>query len=152
MKVKGHNGSIEFDGQFVTITREGFLARMAHGKGEKRIAVRSISAVQLKPPNALVNGFIQFTLSGGSEKNAMKGNRTMAAGQDENSVLITKQQLPEFEALRAEIEQAMVSGGQPAAAVPDLADQLAKLAQLRDQGILSEAEFEAKKADILGRM
>ncbi len=32
----------------------------------------------------------------------------------------------------------------------DLADQLAKLAALRDQGILSEAEFAASKARLLG--
>lgn len=43
---------------------------------------------------------------------------------------------------------------QPAAApaAPDLADQLSKLASLRDQGILTEDEFAAKKADILSRM
>lgn len=31
-------------------------------------------------------------------------------------------------------------------------EQIAQLAQLRDQGILSPAEFEAKKADLLARM
>ena len=41
---------------------------------------------------------------------------------------------------------------QPAAQGGDAADQLQKLAALRDQGILSPQEFEAKKADILNRM
>lgn len=36
------------------------------------------------------------------------------------------------------------------AAAPDLATQLTQLAQLRDQGILTEDEFAAKKAQILG--
>lgn len=40
----------------------------------------------------------------------------------------------------------------PAAAAPDLAEQLHKLAGLRDAGILSQEEFDAKKADILSRM
>jgi two-component system phosphate regulon response regulator OmpR len=40
----------------------------------------------------------------------------------------------------------------PAAAVPGLADQINQLAMLRDQGHLTEAEFQAKKAELLGRM
>jgi hypothetical protein len=39
----------------------------------------------------------------------------------------------------------------PAApAEPDYAEELAKLAQLKNQGIISEEEFEAKKKQILG--
>lgn len=41
-------------------------------------------------------------------------------------------------------------GGRPAA--PSLPGQIAELAALRDSGVLSEAEFQAKKADLLGRM
>ena len=36
------------------------------------------------------------------------------------------------------------------AAEPDLTTQLTQLAQLRDQGILTEEEFAAKKAQLLG--
>ena len=35
---------------------------------------------------------------------------------------------------------------------PDIADQIEKLAQLRDKGILTEEEFQAKKTDLLSRM
>ena len=35
-------------------------------------------------------------------------------------------------------------------AAPDYATELAQLAQLKDQGILTEEEFEAKKKQILG--
>ena len=38
----------------------------------------------------------------------------------------------------------------PAPAAPDMATQLTELAKLRDQGILTEDEFSAKKAQILG--
>lgn len=42
----------------------------------------------------------------------------------------------------------------PAAAAPaaehDYADELAKLAQLRDQGVITAEDFEAKKKQILG--
>jgi hypothetical protein len=35
---------------------------------------------------------------------------------------------------------------------PDIPDQIRKLGELRDAGMLSEEEFEAKKADLLSRM
>ena len=38
----------------------------------------------------------------------------------------------------------------PAAEPVDLADQLKKLAELRDQGILTDDEFAAQKAKLLG--
>ena len=38
----------------------------------------------------------------------------------------------------------------PAPAAPDMSDELTKLAQLHEQGILTDEEFAAKKAQILG--
>jgi Short C-terminal domain len=38
----------------------------------------------------------------------------------------------------------------PAASEPDYVNELERLAQLRDQGILTDEEFEAKKKQILG--
>lgn len=38
----------------------------------------------------------------------------------------------------------------PAAAEPDYTAELAKLAQLRDQGVITAEDFEAKKKQILG--
>ena len=40
----------------------------------------------------------------------------------------------------------------PAAPEPTVADQIAALHQLHEQGALTDAEFEAKKAELLGRM
>lgn len=40
----------------------------------------------------------------------------------------------------------------PAAPAPDVADQIAKLMTLRDQGAITTEEFEAKKAELLDRM
>lgn len=37
-------------------------------------------------------------------------------------------------------------------ASPDVADQIRKLAELRDTGVLTADEFEAKKAQLLARM
>jgi uncharacterized membrane protein YdbT with pleckstrin-like domain len=40
----------------------------------------------------------------------------------------------------------------PAAPAPDITEQIEKLAGLRDRGVISAAEFEAKKAQLLERM
>lgn len=47
-------------------------------------------------------------------------------------------------------EAAPAEAPAPAAAAPDPVEQLTKLAALRDSGALTEAEFEAEKAKLLG--
>lgn len=56
------------------------------------------------------------------------------------------------------VKKAMGSARTPAAAAPssaaqpDVMDQLRKLGELRDAGVLTTEEFDAKKADLLARM
>ena len=50
----------------------------------------------------------------------------------------------------AEEQQAAAAAPVPEAAPPEYMEELEQLAQLRDQGILSPEEFEAKKKQILG--
>jgi hypothetical protein len=148
VEAKGVNGSVSFDGQFVTISRSGLMARATVGKGEKRIPISSVTAVQWKPPSKMVRGFIQFSVLGGNERRSGFGKQTMDAAKDENSVVVGWTQVAEFEELRAEVEAAV---GRPSLApsAPSAADELKKLAELRDAGVLSDAEFEAEKAKLL---
>src|SRR3954452_4241828 len=77
------------------------------------------------------------------------------AVKDENSVLFDKKSLTEFEALREYVERRIAEAHAPALAPAgelDVAEQIRKLASLRDEGLLSSEEFEAKKADLLSRM
>jgi len=154
MKVKGRGGEIEFDGHFITIRHTGALGRMSVGKGDKRIPITSITAVQIKPAGAMVNGYIQFTLPGGNEKKAGFGKQTMDAAGDENSVIFTKNQEQDFLALRDAIEKAMISRSGPqvivaAAAGPSKLDQLKQIGELRDAGVLTPEEFEIEKTKIM---
>lgn len=151
IEAKGHNGQVTFDGATVTISRKGGLARLTVGKGSKAIPVQHITAVQMKQATSLVNGFIQFSIPGGNERRSGFGTQTAGAVADENSVLFRKSQMADFERLRDAVQD-RISGGQapsPAARV-DVADQLTKLAALRDSGVLSDAEFDAEKAKLLG--
>lgn len=152
IEAKGHTGAVSFDGQHVTIIRKGFLARASVGKGEKRLHVGQIAAVQWKPAGPLVNGFIQFTVPGGNERRSAFGSQTSSAAHDENSVVFTRKQMPDFERLRAAIDEAISRQHAPqdGAGYGSVADELAKLASLRDGGVITAADFEVVKAKLLG--
>ncbi|MFE9432352.1 DUF4429 domain-containing protein [Streptomyces sp. NPDC006640] len=153
IEVSGQGGQIQFDGQYVTITRKGFLARATIGKGEKRLHISQIAAVQWKAAGPMVNGFIQFTMPGGNERRSAFGSQTANAAKDENSVVFTKKQQPDFEKLRAALDAAIAAQHAPQAAAAggsSVADELVKLNALREQGILSDAEFAEQKARLLG--
>ena len=154
MEIKGHTETVLFDRDFISIERKGFLARASVGKGSKRIPLASVTAVQWKPAGATVNGFIQFTLSGGNERRSRFGSQTTDAASDENSVVFTKKQMGDFEELRAAVESAIVErsragsgGGQV-----DVVEQLEKLARLRDAGVVTSGEFDEKKAALLAKI
>jgi len=155
---KGHNGTVTFDGKFLTIERKGFLARTSVGKGTKRIPLASITAVQWKPAGSVVNGFIQFSLGGGTEARSRFGFQTTSAVQDENSVIFIKKQMPEFERLRSRVEQALAQQHRPAVTdpaqrdAPDVLAQIEQLGKLRDAGVLTNEEFESKKTELLKRL
>jgi hypothetical protein len=150
---KGQSGQVHFDGQFVTITRKGFIARATVGKGEKQFHISRLVAVQMKPAG-LVVGFIQFTLPGGNERRSRFGRQSIDAGNDENSVTFNHWQQSRFTELRDALQKAMAGvhavPAPVAPAAPDLLDQLRRLGDLRDAGVLSMAEFEQQKARILG--
>jgi hypothetical protein len=154
IEAKGHSGTVTFDGQSVIITRESFLARATVGKGRKSIPLDSITAVQWKAAGALVNGYIQFTIPGGNEGRSRMGSATIDAGRDENAVVFTRKQMPDFEALRTAVEQAIATRGNAAAAPVQLsaADRIQQLAGLRDQGLITEAEYETKRGELLAAL
>lgn len=157
IEVKGHTGQVTFDGIFVTILRKGFRARSVVGKGEKKIPLASITATQWKPAGAVVNGFIQFTIAGGVERRSSFGKQTTDAGSDENSVVFTRKQMPAFEKLREAIDGAIMERHlsvaalhYPPPAAASQADELGKMAALHQSGVLSDDEFAAAKARLLG--
>ncbi len=97
MKCKGVNGTIIFDGTWVTIDRsKGFMARSTVGKGEKRIALTQITSVRWKQPSHMVRGYISFSLPGGVETRSRFGSQTFDAAKDENAVIVAHSQADEF--------------------------------------------------------
>ena len=130
----------------ITLSRHGFLNAVNIGQtGVKDIYLTSITGIQVKKPGWTV-GYIQF-LSQGTGDN--KGGVTGAV-QDENSVVFGgKKNYKIAQEMKAKIEelrhQPLTVAGPPLST----ADEIAKLASLRDQGLLSDKEFEEEKKVLL---
>lgn len=102
MEAKGLNGSLILGKGFIEIVRKGFMAFATQGlKGNKKIAIKQISAVQFKPAGAFTNGYMQFSFIGGKEN---KGGIFMAT-QDENTIMFKKKQQLAFEKIKEELEK-----------------------------------------------
>ena len=150
-RVVGIQGVLEVYENKVEIMPKRCLAFLSFGfKGAKSIPFSSITAIELKKAGMMTNGYIQFTLPGGNES---RGG-VFAATKDENSFMFkggaNNKRVVEIKGF---IEERMGPSRQlaaPATVSPSsAADEIAKLAKLRDQGILSEEEFASAKAKLL---
>jgi hypothetical protein len=144
---KGYSGTIILTDTGVIIKRgaKGFLLGGGMLRGDKTIPYSSIVAVQLKKAG-MTAGYLQLTLQGGSE--AKSG--LMQSTTDENTVNFHSRKNKDFIEAKQRIEEKISQvSGQPQQASSD-ADELEKLASLKEKGIITQAEFEAKKKQILG--
>jgi hypothetical protein len=148
----GIGGQVHLDGTWLTIGRKGGMAKMTGGSGDKRIPIANVTAVDIKEPGA-VNGYITFSILGGSSV----PRSINEAQKDQNSVVFTRNHTAQFLAMKQLVEEAILDNATRAAqpvvqAAPlDVADQLAKMAALRDQGVITEEEFAAHKAKLLSQ-
>ncbi|WP_062207904.1 DUF4429 domain-containing protein [Streptomyces sp. NBRC 109706] len=165
IRAEGSNGTLSFDGHTVTIERSGFRAKWLVGGGDKSIPIDMVAAVEWKDAGFVV-GYIKLSIGGGSERRRKSG-KAMDPAYDENTVTFKRGMQPAFEAIRDVMRQAVEARvaspptppllpppavAEPAApgGVPSIADELAKLAGLRDQGVITQQEFDQAKARLLG--
>lgn len=153
--VSGVNGQITLSNNRITIARRGAMGFLTQGfKGDKEILISQISSIQYKQASKFTRGFIQFAFTGGQESKGGLFNSV----QDENSVLFDQKQQPAFDELKRRIDEIRDSANSSVATptlttVPSPAfglDELERLASFRERGIITDAEFEAKKKEMLG--
>lgn len=146
-------GYVAFDGHFVTIQHIG-IQRGVIGKGNKRFPITGITNIHMKPAGWVMSGYLQITAGGTNETKSKFGKQTWDASSDENTVVFGLDNEQGFLAVRDAIEAAQrnLHTPKPAAVQEDVMGQLAKLGGLRDAGILTDAEFDAKKAELLDRI
>jgi hypothetical protein len=143
-RAEGIHGALELHPTKVVLRRQGLAARIAHGiRGDTEIQLQSIGSIQWRAAGRLVNGSIRFSFAGA--RPSSEDLRDLAS--DENALLFTRQQQPAVEAIKAEIERRIARA---AGASGSVADELEKLAGLRDRGVLTEQELQARKRQLLG--
>ena len=144
MLARGIGADVELLGSHVRIIRHKGLGNLIlHGmKGDKEIAISAITSVQFRPAGTMTRGYIQFGFMGGQEA---KGGIFQAAS-DENTVMFDKNREDEFIAVKDELERLRAGSQETSSA----ADEITKFADLRDKGIITASEVEAKKQQLLG--
>lgn len=104
MDVKGVQGSIGFDGEWITITKRA----AGQQPREFRLRAADITGTRLKPATRLFHGYIQFLLPGSAPASESKG--ILAAGRpahaDPHSLSIPRRSNQAAADLVAAVEQA----------------------------------------------
>jgi Short C-terminal domain len=91
-------------------------------------------------------------MPGGGELRSQFGRQTFDVASDENSIVFRKKDAAAFRAFKEAVEAAIAQSGAPASQAADPMDQLRRLGELRDAGLITPQELEAKKSELLFRM
>lgn len=148
---KGNNGIVLFDNETLTISRKGFSGVQGNS-GDTYIPLKSLVYIKLQKPYAATNGFIQFVTSGSPEI-----TDTLKAVQNSSCVIVTAEQYEKFVAFKEIVEEHMSylsdsDVDEDVGPQSDILETIEKLSELKDKGILSEEEFQAKKKDLLNKL
>ena len=151
---KGESFLVATD-QRALIVKVGIATGKLFGRQVNAYPYQQLTAVDLQ--TGVFDGYVQLGTGGAQTYNIRSRMEQM---QTANSVAFNKREEGQFRALVALLRQkiqetqsgALTARVTPTGAAPTIPDQIAQLAALRDQGILSADEFERKKADLLSRM
>ena len=149
MKVVQNKDELELRDDTVIIRKRGLSNAMASGmNGDREINVRDISAIQLKLGGTFSPGFIQFSYPGSKP---FRGG-LIEATQDPDAFIFNKTANQEMVSFKEAVDRAtrQARSEPPKGSLGSVADELAKLADLRSQGVLTDKEFDQAKARLLG--
>ncbi len=133
-----------FDTKVAITSKRTASAILVRGlRGTKSIPYTSITAVQLRKADP-INGYIQFSILGGAESNG----GVIAAISDENTCFFLERNNTLAAQIRDYVETKILKQV-PVVATTNIADQIAELAKLNKQGILSDVEFVTAKKQML---
>jgi hypothetical protein len=139
---------IELAGDKIIIRRRGLANALAAGlNGDRTIRIETLTGIQVKPGGMWCPGYILFSYAGSKP---FEGG-FIAATQDPDAFIFGDKLNEQVEGFKAEVEKIMRDCKQ--ASSPSmkstLADELRKLAELKEQGLLSQVEFESAKRKLL---
>ena len=135
----------------VIILKAGYSSGAMFGRKAKSFPFEQISSVETS--KALIAGRIQITAAGTMEMSSRAGfTNTREAENIVNYSPGERKAHERFTAAAAYIRERIAAAKKPVAtpSASSLADELERLAALVTKGILTQAEFDAKKKQMLG--
>ena len=145
MRLESKNQEMELSGETVVISKSGVGNALAGGlNGGRSISIRSITSIQLKPAGCTA-GYILFSYPGSKP---FRGGLIEAA-QDPDAFLFDKSLNYDVESFKAKVEKIMQTPLTVSGSALSLGDELSKLADMLNRGLLTQAEFEAGKKKLL---
>ena len=143
--------------QRAIIIKVGWRSGQTLGGKVTSFEYRNISSVEVRA--SIITGTFEISSGGmqGSERSYYSANKGDGAWHAPNTIPISKQQQARFQQVATFIRERARLATQPVSqpvisTAPDIPDQLRKLAELKAQGILTDAEFDAKKTELLARL
>ena len=144
---KGYNGTLVLTDTGVIIKRGIKEALLGGGflRGDKTIPYNKLVAVQLKRAG-MMEGYIQLTLMGDS--GAKSGFFEYTTDENRINFYSGGNKNEKFEEAKRIIEERISKDNKPSENTS--LNDLEKLAELKEKGIITEEEFQQKKKQILG--
>jgi hypothetical protein len=149
LKVRGMGGSVSVYADHIVVSHRGPFGGFG---GDKSIPLASITSIQFRPGGAF-RGYIRFGVLGAVEKRIP----LLGAVRDPDAVGFSFLKNDQFARLKKYVEDLKKYAEdlkaweqRPKSAQPNFAEQLSELVRMRDQGALTESEFAALKAKMIG--
>ena len=152
---KGVNGQVTLLEDRIRIERKGGWSFVAYGfRGTKEILIREMTSIEYKDAGGVLNGHILFLYRGGrDEKTSVFGHNSIVS--NENAVIFDRDNQVGFDTLRGMLNDKMDQYNNPQQVVmqtnSSYLDELKKLGELRDAGVITSDEFDQEKAKLLSR-
>jgi hypothetical protein len=156
--IKGTNGELIITEEYLEISRKSLGGFLSQGsKGNRRFFYVDISSIEYKKPKFTSNGYIQIIASGTNatnNKNTLFGSSSKTL-KDPNTITLRSFSNSEGERVNKLYEYIMnkiKEAKQPKSTIVQQSskmDELKKLADLYEQGILSQEEFQTEKKKLL---
>lgn len=142
----------------VFVSKQGFMGGALFGKKLTSYDYRNLTGVHLE--TGVISGVFALEGPGITSQDLSYWSQGKGdPGKAPHALALVREDFDQAKAGVALLRQLIADAQQPAYAPvpsaptpPDVPDQIRKLGELRDAGLLTTAEFESKKAELLARL
>lgn len=150
-EIEGEGANLEIYEDKVVIKRKGILSA-ATMRADKTIYISAIGSINLKNPGMISGGILNFGTGNSNETINLIGSGVFTQFDDNSFIYLKKSHQAVLKA-KEYIEKRMLELKNPTSPIQvqqlSAADELRKFKQLLDDGIISQAEFDEKKKQLL---